>query len=437
LDSIGGDFSRRLPTAVRRWFRLFWARRWLLIAVAAVLIIFIAAGGLSFRLAVLGFVAIALSAAYLPRQSIWRSPSAASTPTGGSDITGRAYKAVVEALPDPALILDASGSVLFLNRHAGELFSAAEIGQHLSSLTRNPDLLDAVSQALKHIGPVSVTYSERVPVERRMAASIAALRDPSADRAQSAILVSFRDLTEQERLNQMRADFIANASHELRTPLASVLGFIETLQGPARDDAEATDRFLTIMAEQAGRMSRLIDDLLSLSRIEMKAHLVPEDVVDVNQTVSYVAAALVPLAKENNIDLAVAELPGGARVRGDRDELVQVFQNVIQNGLKYGRQGGAVSVTIARRPPVQGQAGSIAISVTDDGPGIDPEHLPRITERFYRVDLATSRETGGTGLGLAIVKNVINRHRGDLEIVSTPGEGSTFTVLLPEYSESV
>ena len=244
------------------------------------------------------------------------------------------------------------------------------------------------------------------------------------------MLVQFRDLSEQDRLTRLRTDFIANASHELRTPLASIKGFIETLQGPASADATARRKFLGIMEAQAARMTRILDDLLSLSRIEMREHLPPSDIFDVVSILRATVEGLEPIAREARITLEFGVAVGAAQVRGDRDELVQVFQNLIQNAIKYGHEGGRVDVTLVSHPAQSGQPPKIDIAVADDGPGIAEVHLPRLTERFYRVDTATSRERGGTGLGLAIVKHILNRHRGELNVASEPGKGSTFTVVL-------
>ena len=241
-----------------------------------------------------------------------------------------------------------------------------------------------------------------------------------------------RDLTEGERINQMRADFIANASHELRTPLASLRGFIETLQGSAKGDAGAQERFLPIMAEQASRMTRLIDALLSLSRVEMNAHVPPSDDVDLNDVIDHAKDTLDPLARETGVRLDVRRFDRPALVRADRDELVQVLQNLVQNALKYGDKSDDVVIEANYIPSIGRLAGRYTIAVIDQGPGIAPEHLPRLTERFYRIDVASSREKGGTGLGLAIVKHILNRHRGELAITSGPGKGSTFTVVLDE-----
>jgi two-component system phosphate regulon sensor histidine kinase PhoR len=263
-------------------------------------------------------------------------------------------------------------------------------------------------------------------VERRLLASLAPLQDDGA--MGPGLLITFRDLTEQDRLARMRADFIANASHELRTPLASLKGYVETLQGSAKDDPKARERFLKTMAEQAERMSRLVDDLLSLSRVEMREYLPLIDEVALGPVLLEVAQIMEPLAQQASIELTVDAGDGDALVRGDRDELTQVFQNLLQNAIKYGRPDGKVEVKLL----LDNTASPLyRVDVTDDGPGIAPQHLPRLTERFYRVNAAASREKGGTGLGLAIVKHILNRHRGELAITSELGRGSTFSVTLP------
>ena len=242
--------------------------------------------------------------------------------------------------------------------------------------------------------------------------------------------MTFHDLTPLRRVEEMRADFVANASHELRTPLAALSGFIETLQGSARDDAKARERFLAIMQEQARRMARLIDDLLSLSRIELNAHRRPDTPVDLVPIVRQVVDGLETLARDRGVTVHI-EAVRTLMVPGDRDELVRVFENLVENALKYGAAGKRVDITLdaGRRPP-EGEP-EARVGVRDYGPGIAPEHLPRLTERFYRVDVRESRAQGGTGLGLALVKHILNRHRGRLSIESMPGAGATFTVYLP------
>jgi two-component system phosphate regulon sensor histidine kinase PhoR len=244
------------------------------------------------------------------------------------------------------------------------------------------------------------------------------------------VLVTLRDLTPLRQVEQMRADFIANASHELRTPLASLSGFIDTLQGSARDDAQARERFLGIMKAQAHRMARLIDDLLSLSRIELKAHLQPTTPIDLAAIVRQVADGLQTLAHDRGVEIAIAKSGSPLVVRGDRDELIRVFENLVENALKYGAPGKRIDIALRREPGPKGDEEAV-VSVRDYGPGIAPEHIPRLTERFYRVDVAESRAQGGTGLGLALVKHIVARHRGRLGIDSSPGTGATFTIRLP------
>ena len=242
-------------------------------------------------------------------------------------------------------------------------------------------------------------------------------------------MLAFKDQSESRRIDRMRADFIANASHELRTPLASIAGFVETLRGPARNDPNARDQFLEIMQNQTGRMARLIDDLLSLSRLEMKSYVKPGVKVDLRQTVEAVIASLAPLAAQIGVAIERDFPEGAVEVHGDRDELFQVFQNLLENACKYGQAGGRVIVSM-RRSTEAGEP-EIEVTVRDFGPGIPAEHIPRVTERFYRVDVETSRAQKGTGLGLSIVKHILSRHNGRLTIKSELGKGSAFTVHLP------
>jgi len=264
-----------------------------------------------------------------------------------------------------------------------------------------------------------------VPVQHHYEAYITRTNGP-------LVLVRIRDLTELRRAEELRADFVANASHELRTPLAAVTGFIDTLRGHAKDDGPARERFLEIMSVEAGRMRRLIEDLLSLTRIELNEHNPPAGEVDVASVVRDAAAVLAPLADEDRISIQIDPCES-LKVVGDRDELTQVFQNLIHNAIKYGRSGGEVRIRFGRAeaPSKREGGGQVLVSVQDEGEGIPREAIPRLTERFYRVDVKRSRERGGTGLGLAIVKHILNRHKGRLQIESVPGEGSTFTVSLP------
>jgi two-component system phosphate regulon sensor histidine kinase PhoR len=266
--------------------------------------------------------------------------------------------------------------------------------------------------------------------ERFLEARVGLLPPGDAFGREAQGIVQIEDLTEARRAEELRSDFIANASHELRTPLASIIGYIETLQHHAKDDPEAREDFLGIMAREAGRMQRLVDDLMSLSRIEMSEHVRPAEEVSLTAVAAESAAALMPVARQAGVTLEIAVEPGGAPVLGDRDQLEQVFTNLIDNAMKYGGRGTVVRVADAA--PSRAHPNRIGVTVADDGPGIAREHVHRLTERFYRVSAASSRNKGGTGLGLAIVKHILNRHGGRLEILSETGKGSAFTVWLPK-----
>jgi two-component system, OmpR family, phosphate regulon sensor histidine kinase PhoR len=402
-------------------------RRSLLALIASVLLLFVVFDVMPARAGAAGFAVIAIGAGALPRKGLRRRPRPVLV-----------AQKVIEGLPEPAIVLNAKGKVLSFNSKAAELFEGLRLDKHISSVIRNPNVLAAVAASSENDPSQTVGYVERVPVEQHLSVSVSwiAGSGPSepSDR-DPGILLFLRDLTEQERLNQMRADFIANASHELKTPLASVLGFIETLRGAARNDTQARERFLGIMAKQAERMAALIEDLMSLSRVEMKAHIRPQDLVEVNGTVLYVADALRQLAADSGVALEVDCLDGEAMVVGDSEEIVQVLQNLILNAIKYGRNGGHVWVKVDRVEATGRSPSRIAISVRDDGVGIAKDYLPRLTERFYRAPDGPA-ERAGTGLGLAIVKHVMNRHRGELKFTSERGKGSVFTVIFTESTEA-
>lgn len=237
-------------------------------------------------------------------------------------------------------------------------------------------------------------------------------------------IVHLGDRTGSHAADRIRVDFVANASHELRTPLASILGFIETLEDAA-DDPETRTRFLGVMGNEARRMQRLIDDLMSLSRIEAEKYRAPDDSVDLPELIDEVQAELAALSPDRAGDIVIAADPV-APIRGDRVQLSQLLHNIVGNAMKYGRPGSPVSLSLR----AAGES-MVRLSVTDESEGIAPEHLPRLTERFYRVDSSRSRAAGGTGLGLAIVKHIVERHRGRLDIASTVGTGTTVTILLP------
>jgi two-component system phosphate regulon sensor histidine kinase PhoR len=326
---------------------------------------------------------------------------------------------VIDALPEAVFVIDSEARIVAANRAARSVLPSLRVNDPLARSLRSPDVLDTLGRVLRGGPPEKVIWVERLPVECWFEVHIAPLRLAGYE---NAAVVSLRDLTEARRVERMRVDFVANASHELRTPLASLLGFVETLQGPAHNDAKVRERFLSIMREQAQRMSRLIDDLLSLSRIEQHLHLRPDTPVDLSILVAHIVDTLAPMAEEREIELKL-DATEPVVVPGDRDELARVAENLIENAMKYG--AGPVEISLA-------PLGACAVlSVRDHGPGIAPEHLPRLTERFYRVDAGKSRAKGGTGLGLAIVKHIVARHRGRLAIDSEPEKGAEFRVYLP------
>jgi two-component system phosphate regulon sensor histidine kinase PhoR len=354
----------------------------------------------------------------------------ASAMTTSSDLAGlpAMAEAVFEQVPDPVMLLDSGGRALFANRAMQTVIGTNAARKHVSALLRTPAVLEAIDRTARTGKPETLEFAFQVPVERHFEAFIA-----RADFGASVTVVVLHDLTAAKRAEQMRADFVANASHELRTPLAAVSGFIDTLRGHARDDAEAREKFLGIMSVEAGRMRRLIEDLLSLTRIELNEHVRPSDRIRLEDIVREAAAALAPLAESDDMKVEIVSAADLPLVRGDRDELIQLFQNLIHNAIKYGRAGGTVQVTFGQLPAAGGRSADdfVFAAVRDNGEGIPSEAIPRLTERFYRVDVKRSRERGGTGLGLAIVKHILNRHQGRLQIESQPGEGSVFTVFLP------
>jgi two-component system phosphate regulon sensor histidine kinase PhoR len=324
-----------------------------------------------------------------------------------------------DALPDPCLLLDRRTIVVHRNPAAARDFPEVATGGVLTALLRHPVLSGAIEAARQNELTQTAELHRTVPNETWHRVQVAPLP------GDGMLAVIFQSLTEERRMNQLRSDFIANASHELRTPLTSLVGFIDTLLGPAAKDEAARERFLNIMQQQAGRMSHLIDDLLSLSRIELHQHLRPTGTVDLPLLIAEVAEGFEAQAAEAGVELAT-RLPAAAAVAGERAELYEVIENLVDNAIKYGAAGGLVEIAVA-----PGRLGyDYAVTVTDHGAGIEAQHVPRLTERFYRVDAESSRKKKGTGLGLAIVKHIVNRHRGQLSIRSAPGEGTRVEVLL-------
>jgi two-component system phosphate regulon sensor histidine kinase PhoR len=331
---------------------------------------------------------------------------------------------IIEGIPLPALVVRGDDRIGAANAPARAWLGEGVVGRPLAMVLRAPRLLESVGEALRGGAVADCRFGlTRDGTEETWAARV------SGQGAGVALCV-FRDVSEEEQAERMRREFVANVSHELRTPLTALMGFIETLQGPAKEDPAARQRFLSIMAREAGRMNRLVRDLLQLSRVEAEERVRPREPVDLGQVLAAVRSALRPVAEAQGAGVALVLPQGPLVVPGDHDQLVQVFTNLMENALKYGAAGQEVRVTVSAEDTLRGPAW--AVEVADRGEGIDAIHLPRLTERFYRVDSHRSREKGGTGLGLAIVKHIVQRHRGWLRIDSVKGEGSRFTVVVPQ-----
>ncbi|TYB81121.1 ATP-binding protein [Maritimibacter fusiformis] len=340
---------------------------------------------------------------------------------------GTLVQDLISALPAPTLVIDQEERIVALNGAADTLLGRNVVGQIFTAALRHPDLVEAVERCLLDRTPRRTTY--RITVNGSDVlydVHLQAIADTGL------LLLSFQNVTDLAQAERMRRDFVANVSHELRTPLASLIGFIETLRGPAREDVDARDRFLNIMADEAGRMNRLVGDLLSLSRVEADERVRPTTRLDLRDVLQTTVQNLDRLAADSGVTLRPQLGSAPLGVLGDADQMLQVFTNLIENAIKYGGENQYVDITAqtgVHDPVLRGPA--LQIVVADHGPGIDPIHLPRLTERFYRVDSHRSRELGGTGLGLAIVKHILNRHRGRLKATSRPGQGAQFTVILP------
>lgn len=334
------------------------------------------------------------------------------------------------AIPLPALVIDRTERVIAANSGATALLGAGIVGRHFATALRQPPVTEAIETTLADgVARKARQLSSEGVMDATYEVYCRAMDDSDQPKA---VLVSFQDITRLEQANRMRQDFVANVSHELRTPLTAIMGFIETLRGPARGDEAAYDRFLTIMQGEATRMNRLVGDLLSLSRVEDQARVRPNAEVDLNALLSNALGSLMPLAEDAgvHVDLSLPQTP--VMLVCDPDQIQQVVVNLVENAIKYGGSGGEVAVALSQcdRDPVL-RTGAVRLTVRDQGPGIEAMHLPRLTERFYRVDSHRSRTLGGTGLGLAIAKHIVNRHRGRLRVESEPGQGATFTVILP------
>lgn len=333
---------------------------------------------------------------------------------------------VLNGVSDVALFLDRTRVVRSANTAAWRVFGKSVLNRNFVQAMRRPEVLRLITQCLDHGGQAQDVLSLD-------GALSGVFRVTASSVAGAGVVLSFADLTDIRTAEQIRSDFVANVSHELRSPLTTISGFIETLQGPAREDPAARARFLDLMRQEAERMDRLIDDLLSLSRVEGDARVRPREEIDLKALILRVIAMLSQNAAGRHVVIRASAPDAPVAVQGDEDQLTQVIRNLIENAIKYGDEGAEVTVTLTPLPNAPGiQGAAVSLAVKDRGRGIEKRHIPRLTERFYRVDDGRSRDKGGTGLGLAIVKHIVQRHRGRLLIDSVEGAGSTFTVLLPQ-----
>ncbi len=335
----------------------------------------------------------------------------------------------VQAVPLPTVVIRSDERIEAANTEARRLFGSSIDQRHFITVFRQPELLDAIDASLRDMTERRARY---VTNNGRHDLTYEVTMRPVQLPRSGGLLVCFEDVSQREKVGQMRRDFVANVSHELRTPLTAVIGFIETIKGPARDDAKARDRFLNIMETETGRMNRLVDDLLSLSRVEADERVRPREVVLLPSLVRSVGRSFESLAKDAQAEIAFDLPKEDFELLGDPDQLRQVFSNLIENAIKYGGAGTVVTVSVSE-PTYDARVRAVGttVRVSDTGPGIDPIHIPRLTERFYRIDNHRSREMGGTGLGLAIVKHIVNRHRGRMRVESEKGRGSSFVITLP------
>lgn len=427
------NFDTNLSKAhAPRWRERLFDGRWILLVTTLALLFFVLLGDISLTQAVVSLFIIFFIALFVPRNAGLLSPTL-DTAAMMRQLREQAAIRFADTLSDPCFILDRRAVIVHQNSVAKDEFPGATIGNPIAFSMRNPTLLAAI-ESVRSNGQVQMAeIHQTIPNETWFQITVSPLKlADEQDMSESAdwIVVSMHNLTEQKRVEGMRADFVANASHELRTPLTSLIGFIDTLQGPAAKDEEARERFLGIMRSQAERMSNLIDDLLSLSRIELRQHVRPTTSVSLSLILTEVCEGLQTQASEAEVVLSISGPDEPVSVTGDREELYEVFENLVDNAIKYGSAGKVVDVGLAEASHRPGF--SYVVNIVDHGDGIAEEHVPRLTERFYRVDAESSRKKKGTGLGLAIVKHILNRHGGQMSIRSEVGVGTSVEILLPK-----
>jgi len=344
-----------------------------------------------------------------------------------------AVATLIGALEDPAIWVTPDRQIDALNPAAEDLLGRGLVGLLVRSVIRQPEPVEALERGFDALAKLETrVFTAAMLRSNTLRESSWHMRVATVCNGIRGLLITFGDRGQIEAAEQQRRDFVANVSHELRSPLTVLTGFIDTLRGPARDDPKARDQFLDIMEREAARMNRLVDDLLSLSRVEADQRVRPRAQVDLAEILRATLAALRPQIETSGVTLVDKGVEGAIRLHGDRDQLIQVFRNLIENAMKYGKPAGRIELDVRHHERAPGFPHPVVeVAVRDEGEGIDAIHLPRLTERFYRVDTHRSRERGGTGLGLAIVKHIVHRHRGRLSVTSVVGEGSRFAVLLP------
>jgi two-component system phosphate regulon sensor histidine kinase PhoR len=337
---------------------------------------------------------------------------------------------ILEVFPDPVVLLNSVREVIFQNKAAQEMLSI-QIDLNLALSFRDPLFLEMVDDVLN--GEKQREFELKISLPVKITLQVTAVAIGSVNQfPETAVMMVFHDVSSESISEKMRRDFVSNLSHELRSPIASLIGFIETLQGPAKDDIASHEQFLNIMGNEAQRMARMIDDLLSLSRVEASERVRPKETVEINGLLDVIGELLLGRAQKRLMVLDFDITPNLPTVQGDRDELMEVFQNLIDNAIKYGKEKTTIKINIISVDHIPEMGGpGVSISIINQGEGIKADQISRLTERFYRVDKGRSREMGGTGLGLAIVKHIINRHRGLLKIESNLNENTIFTVYLP------
>ena len=354
---------------------------------------------------------------------------------------------ILNKLEDAIIVLDSDQKIVFQNSHSIDLFENNYTGQNITNLIRSPIILETLENVYKNKKTKIIEYNSEYGQNLSPRSTNFYNVEISYEKnhlqltnAKDNYVILMKNITPLKNIEKVRSSFIANVSHELKTPLATVMGFLETIRGPAKDDKKSMSKFLGIMDKETIRMKRLIDDLLVVSKIESDEHIHPTKKVNLIKTLNNVIESLKEYALKKNIQIRTNyQLSENLSVLGNEDELVQVFTNIIDNSIKYGKINSSIDIKAEEVKEQTDQSEDkklfpqliLKISVKDESDGIHAKHLSRLTERFYRVDAARSKEIGGTGLGLTIVKHILNKHRGHLDIKSEINQGSTFTVELP------